>query len=65
MADNGGVGDRVSEFLESFGVTKERASALAARFGVRDCGCQQRQERLNEIGRQWLGIGTTGPTPSA
>lgn len=44
------------------GITKDRAQAVANAIGIEDCGCQQRQESLNELGRKWLGMGD--PTPS-
>lgn len=47
-----GLGDMVAAGLEAVGVTKERVSRLVGG----DCGCQQRQQQLNEIGRK-LGIG--------
>jgi len=42
----------VSAGLSAIGITKERVSALVGR----DCGCQKRQESLNQIGRK-IGIG--------
>lgn len=47
-----GLGDYVAIALNSIGITKERVSAVAGG----DCGCQRRQEKLNEIGRKF-GIG--------
>jgi hypothetical protein len=47
-----GLGDMVSAGLSAIGITKERVSALVGR----DCGCQKRQESLNQIGRK-IGIG--------
>jgi len=51
-----GLGDMVASALSAVGITKERAQAVAAVVGVKDCGCKKRQERLNELGRR-LGIG--------
>jgi hypothetical protein len=47
-----GLGDMVATGLSAIGITKERVSALAGG----DCGCQKRQEALNELGRR-VGIG--------
>lgn len=49
-----GLGDRVAAALDTFGITKDR---VAAAIGVKDCGCQQRQQWLNEFGTR-IGIGT-------
>ena len=49
----------VADGFAAFGITKERAQAVASAVGIKDCGCQQRQESLNQIGREWLGIGAT------
>lgn len=54
---SGGLGDMVADGLAKVGITKERAQAVANAVGVKDCGCSQRQAQLNEIGREWLGIG--------
>jgi hypothetical protein len=51
-----GLGDMVAAGLSAVGVTKERAQAVATAVGVKDCGCKNRQERLNQLGRR-LGIG--------
>lgn len=50
-----GLGDRVASSLAAVGITKERVSAMLG-----DCGCEQRQQWLNEVGHR-LGIGR--PTP--
>jgi hypothetical protein len=47
-----GLGDMVAAGLSAVGITKERVSKLAGG----DCGCQQRQEALNALGRK-IGIG--------
>jgi len=47
-----GLGDMVAAGLSAIGITKERVSAVVGG----DCGCQQRQEALNELGRK-IGIG--------
>ena len=57
-----GLGDRVASTLAAVGITKERVAAV-----IGDCGCEQRQKWLNEVGHR-LGIGTpdaheTGNTP--
>lgn len=56
-----GLGDMVSGVVASLGITKERVSRLAGG----DCGCQKRQEWLNEFGRKHLGIGGTPSGPAA
>jgi hypothetical protein len=43
----------VSAGLSAIGITPERVSKA---LGVKDCGCRQRAEALNRIGRN-LGIG--------
>jgi hypothetical protein len=55
-----GLGDMVADGLAAVGITKERVSALVGR----DCGCQQRQELLNQVGYR-LGIGTQPDEPPA
>lgn len=55
-----GLGDLVAAAFASIGITKDRAQAVANAVGVKDCGCKQRQERLNEIGYR-VGIGTPPP----
>jgi hypothetical protein len=50
-----GLGDRLASALESIGITKARVSAA---LGVKDCGCAERQSKLNALGRK-LGIGVT------
>jgi len=55
-ANRKGLGDYVSDVLRLFGITKERAQAVSSAVGVKDCGCSQRQEALNELGRK-IGIG--------
>ena len=47
-----GLGDVVASGLSAIGITKERVSKLAGG----DCGCQKRQEALNNLGRK-IGIG--------
>jgi hypothetical protein len=47
-----GLGDMVAAGLSAIGITKERVSAVVGG----DCGCGQRQEKLNELGRK-IGIG--------
>lgn len=47
-----GLGDMTADSLAAIGITKER---VAYWFG--NCGCEARQEWLNEVGRVF-GIGT-------
>lgn len=47
-----GLGDMMATGLSAVGITKERVSKILGR----DCGCPQRQEALNALGRR-LGIG--------
>ena len=47
-----GLGDMVASGLSAIGITKDRVSKLAGG----DCGCQKRQEALNNLGRN-IGIG--------
>ena len=47
-----GLGDMVASALSAVGITKERVSAAIGK----PCGCDQRQEALNDIGRKF-GIG--------
>lgn len=51
-----GLGDMVAAGLDAVGITKQRVQAVASRVGIKDCGCRQRQQRLNELGRK-VGIG--------
>jgi hypothetical protein len=48
-----GLGDMVASGLSAIGITPERVSAA---LGVKDCGCKQRQQQLNDLGRR-IGIG--------
>jgi len=62
-----GIGDRLASALSAIGITKDFAQSAAAAAGFQDCGCDGRQQALNEFGYA-LGIGTpppppTGPTP--
>ena len=47
-----GLGDMVKAGLSAIGITEERVSAAIGR----PCGCSQRAEALNELGRR-IGIG--------
>jgi hypothetical protein len=47
-----GLGDMVAAGLSAIGITKERVSAVVGG----DCGCANRQEALNALGRR-VGIG--------
>lgn len=51
-----GLGDIVADGFAAFGITKERAQAVASVVGISDCGCEKRQELLNDLGRK-IGIG--------
>ena len=51
----------VAAGLSAVGITKDRAQAVAQAVGLRDCGCAERQRRLNELGQK-LGIGRPEPT---
>lgn len=44
-----GLGDVVAICLDAFGITKSRVQSLASVFGIQDCQCTQRQERLNKL----------------
>ena len=48
-----GLGDLVHAGLGAVGITPER---VAAALGVDDCGCEERRQWLNEVGRA-VGIG--------
>ena len=47
-----GLGDMVKAGLSAIGITEERVSAAIGR----QCGCSERAEALNELGRK-IGIG--------
>ena len=47
-----GLGDIVKAGLSAIGITEERVSAAIGR----PCGCSERAEKLNELGRR-IGIG--------
>lgn len=51
-----GLGDLVAAGLAAVGITHERAQAVAEAIGLDDCGCDQRREALNELGRR-IGLG--------
>ncbi len=51
-----GLGDHLERVLSAVGATKDRANAVAVAVGFHDCGCEQRQDWLNEAGLQ-IGIG--------
>ena len=49
-----GLGDWTEQLLSSVGVTKERYIEAKERFGLAPtCGCADRQEWLNRVGR-WV-----------
>lgn len=45
------VGDWIQKFIEviSLGLGKKIATYIANLFGFEDCGCNKRQERINEF----------------
>jgi hypothetical protein len=47
-----GLGDMVKAGLSAIGITEDRVSAAIGR----PCGCSERAEKLNEVGRK-IGIG--------
>ena len=55
-----GLGDMVAAGLSAVGITKERVSAIVGG----DCGCKERQEALNKLGRKF-GIGGPLDQPPA
>lgn len=59
-----GLGDMVAAGLDAVGITKARAQAVAQAVGLADCGCEQRQQLLNDLGRR-VGIGMTPATSTA
>jgi hypothetical protein len=58
-----GLGDLAAAAFASVGITKDRAQAVANAVGVKDCGCAQRQQALNDMGAKWLGIGQAPSGP--
>lgn len=57
-----GLGDWVAKTLGTVGITKERAQRVANALGIEDCGCEKRQEWLNEVGEKMGFSKTTPPT---
>jgi hypothetical protein len=51
-----GLGDRVEAVFRALGATKSRMEVLAMVLGWDNCGCEDRKEWLNAIGKK-LGIG--------
>lgn len=45
------LGDAIESALSSVGITKDRVSAWLG-----DCGCDDRQRRLNSLGRWAAGV---------
>lgn len=45
-----GWGDYVSAFLSLFGITKSRVNWFTTKLVKRDCGCDDRQEAINDAG---------------
>lgn len=56
-APSSGLGDYVASALDAVGITKQRFEAVVGG----PCGCQERQESLNEWGAKHLGIGRVDP----
>lgn len=54
-----GLGDIVASALSSVGITKDRVQKVASLVGIKDCGCKQRQEALNRLGKT-LGFQSDG-----
>ena len=54
--ENRGLGDAVAKTLDAIGITKERAKAVASAVGIKDCGCKQRQQAMNDFGAKFLGL---------
>lgn len=52
-----GLGDYIAAGLAWLGITKPRVEALVGG----PCGCGERQEALNDWGRETLGIGRVDP----
>lgn len=49
-----GLGDWLAWLLAAIGITKRRAQVVARAIGKENCGCAERQERLNEVGERLL-----------
>lgn len=43
------LGDRVKAALSIVGVTQERVKKVVNSLGIEDCGCERRQQVLNEL----------------
>jgi hypothetical protein len=54
-----GLGDMVSSWLSSMGITESRVSGIIGK----PCGCGERKAALNAAGAKWLGLppGSTAP----
>ena len=51
-----GWGDNVTKALKKIGITEDRYKEVKAMFGLPPtCGCPQRREWLNKVGRWWTG----------
>jgi len=46
-----GLGDLVEKMLTAVGITKQRVAKITGK----PCGCQKRQEALNQLGRKLTG----------
>ena len=57
------LGDAVEKALTTVGITKERAEKVFAWLGL-PCGCSERQEKLNQLGR-WASRIASGKTEKA
>lgn len=55
VAPKAGLGDMVADGLAAVGITKERVQSVAAKVGIKDCGCAKRQQAANRLGAK-LGL---------
>lgn len=61
MENQNGLGDIVAHAFAAIGITKDCVQAVVSVVGIADCGCEQRQETLNRVGLEWLGIAAQPP----
>lgn len=55
------LGDKVEEFLESYGISKEWYAEFKEKHGLRpSCGCQKRQEWLNTLTESHPALASAG-----
>ena len=60
MSTASGLGDRVASALSAVGITPDRVEAWIGR----PCGCEERREKLNQLGR-WASRVLLGRTENA